>query len=155
MTHDTIAPAVVVNTTSDKTKDHDHVISGTVEAGLVPVVTVDTSATVGTVMVNGDMWDIRISGLSTGTNTVTITATDAAGNVTTKTAVINVVVPDGCFDGTGVVKISDALRALRIAVNLDAATTDDLLHGDVNLDDKIDVSDALQILKKAIGMASF
>ena len=51
------------------------------------------------------------------------------------------------------------LKALRIAVGLVTPTAEERLRGDVAPlgapDDRIDVSDALLILKKAVGLVSF
>jgi len=71
-------------------------------------------------------------------------------------------IADGSFFG-GTVNISDALRALHIAVGLITPTLDDMIRGDVAPlvngipapDDRIGVDDALLILKKAAGLVSF
>ena len=51
--------------------------------------------------------------------------------------------------------ISDAIKALRIAVGLVTPTADDLLHGDVAPlgapDGRIDLADALLIMRNVVG----
>jgi len=71
--------------------------------------------------------------------------------------------PDGDLDGDHFVTIADALRALRITVNLLPQTDSDLLHGDVaprGTDGKsipdgfVNVQDALTILRAVVGLIS-
>jgi len=71
--------------------------------------------------------------------------------------------PDGDLDGNGVVDVADALRALKIAVQLVTATAQDKRHGDVAPfdgagvpvpDNDIGVGDALGILRKVVGLSS-
>ncbi|QEM68605.1 hypothetical protein FO488_10775 [Geobacter sp. FeAm09] len=91
-------------------------------------------------------------------NAVVVTATDQGGN--TATVQRNIVTyPKGDINGDGKVDISDALKALRVAVDLDTVTPALLLSADVAPlvngvpapDGIIDVSDALVILKKVVG----
>lgn len=73
--------------------------------------------------------------------------------------------PDGLLSPEGTsASVADALRALRIAVNLLQPTQDDRNHGDVaplgpdgkpRPDGKIDLQDALVILRKAVGIISW
>ena len=92
-----------------------------------------------------------------------VTATDQAGNVTARTSGITIIFPDGNLKGTGTVDITDALKALRIAVGLIQPSPEEMLHGDVAPligalpvpDNKIDVADALAILRKVVGLATF
>ena len=71
--------------------------------------------------------------------------------------------PDGDLDGDHFITIADALRALRITVNLLPQTDSDLLHGDVaprGTDGKsipdgfVNVQDALTILRAVVGLIS-
>jgi hypothetical protein len=91
----------------------------------------------------------------TGTETLplNIYALDAAGNSSR----------NGDIDGSGMVDIADALKAMRIAVNLDpvpVANSQGLLRGDVAPllrgvsmpDGKIDMDDVLVILMKVTGL---
>ncbi len=55
----------------------------------------------------------------------------------------------GDFDGDGVITVSDALAALRIAAKMADATAKDLEIGDMDKDGNITVSDALAILRIA------
>lgn len=130
----------------------DQSISGTVESGIKPVMTVNGVAYAGTMTVNGSNWSCQVGGLAEGANTITVTATDAAGNVATRTATITTVVANGSFSGLSQPRIEDALKALRIAIGFDQPTAAELLHGDLFDDGKIDVSDAILILKKVVGL---
>ena len=72
-------------------------------------------------------------------------------------------VPDGILTGGTGPSIADALRALRIAAGLITPDTNDLAHGDVaplvagipQPDGKIDISDAIVILRKSVGLVSW
>jgi hypothetical protein len=66
--------------------------------------------------------------------------------------------------GETIPTIADALKALRIAVNLTVASADDMNHGDVaplGLDGMplpdgiIDIQDALVILRKVVGLITW
>lgn len=127
------------------------ILSGTVEAGVVPLLTVGAGVTFGPVTVSGSSWSSRVSGLKEGANTITVTAKDSYGNVTIKTAVIIAVDNNGSFSGKSA-NIEDALKALRMAVGLVIPTAEELLRGDVFEDGRIDVADVILILKKAVGL---
>jgi len=58
----------------------------------------------------------------------------------------------GDFDADGIVTVSDALTALRIAAQLSEADAAAIATGDVDLDGRIDVDDALVILRAAAGL---
>jgi cytochrome c peroxidase len=154
---DTIAPNLAINPVTTRTISGSQAITGTVETGVTPVVKVSTKGSVGTVTLNGANWSCPLTLLETGTNAVTVTATDQAGNITTATASI-FVLGDGIFNGTRNTDISDAIRALRLAVGLITPTADDMLHGDVaplgGPDGKIDIADALLIMKNVVGTVS-
>ena len=70
---------------------------------------------------------------------------------------------DGCLSCGGVVTVTDALRALQIAVGNIVPTPEDFLHLDVAPlvggvpapDGVIDITDALVILQKAVGLINF
>jgi hypothetical protein len=159
ITLDTLAPTLAINpaTTPANTNKKNHTIGGTVETGAT--VTVKMGATSLPVTVNGTAWSAPVTGLVAGANAITVTATDAVGNVATQAATITVTTPDGIMSGGSAAAIGDALKALRIAVGIVQPSSDDLLHGDVAPpgapDDRIDVGDALLILKKAVGLPSF
>lgn len=159
-------PVLTLNAVTSPARLTTQTISGTVELGSVPSVTVNTTATAGPVRTIGgsgiSTWSCDITGLVQGTNTVTVRALDFVFNLTTRTADITVVFPDGNFKGTGIADVSDALKALRIAVGLDLPTENDILHGDVSPfvsgaapDNIITVADALLIMKKVVGLIIF
>lgn len=90
---DTIAPAVAVDSATYEGPDAAQTITGTKEAGLAVTVSVDNSATVGTVTYPGTLagttWSCEISSLPGGNTGVTAAQTDAAGNEGSATATIN------------------------------------------------------------------
>ena len=71
--------------------------------------------------------------------------------------------PTGDLTANGVVDVTDALKALRIALGLDAATPADLTRGDVaplvsgkpQRDGKIDIGDVVVILRKSVGLINW
>lgn len=159
ITLDTVPPALTLDSVGAPVKTSALSVTGTVEAGLTPSVSVSTGAAAGPVKVSlNGTWSTKISGLVSGINTVTATATDAAGNITTASTAINALLPDGSLFG-GAVTVLDALKALQFAVGLISPTPDDLFHGDIAPlgapDGRIDVSDCLLILKKAVGLINF
>ena len=163
ITLDSVPPVLNLNAVTTPTRLSVQTVSGTVEAGITPVVTVTPPATAGLVSVFAGTWSCQVTGLAAGDTTITVTATDLAGNVTGKTSVLTVIFPDGNLKASGSVDITDALKALRIAVGMVQPTPSDLLHGDVaplanNVsapDGRIDVADALLILRKAVGLSIF
>jgi hypothetical protein len=157
ITFDVTPPILSLTPVTSPTGRSNQLLSGAVE----PVATVSISVNGGApVSANrtGALFNAQISGLVDGANTITVTATDPAGNTATVTASVTVVLPTGDLDGGGV-SISDALRALHMAVGLETPTLEYRMRCDVAPlgapDDRIDVSDALLILKKAAGLVNF
>jgi cytochrome c peroxidase len=142
-------------------------ISGTVDLGIIPEVFVSSPATAGQVSAvpgtSMNTWTCTITGFKKGTNTITVDATDVAFNHTAIPVNVFIILPDGAFRGAAVPDVSDALKALRIAVGTSIASKEDMLHGDVAPlldgvpapDGVIDVSDALLILKKVVNLLNF
>jgi hypothetical protein len=160
----TVPPVLTVSPVTSPTGTTNLTITGTVELGSNTQVQTGTGVTAGPISVVGTSWTCNISGLKKGTNDITITATDIASNVTTATASVNVILPDGCFRGTANPDIADAIKALRIAVGTDSASTLDMMHGDVSPlaangipapDGTIDTTDALLILRKIVNLVNF
>ncbi len=69
--------SITFNPVSTPTRNSSQAISGTVDAGLTPVITAVAPATVGFVTVTSATWSAQVSGLVTGANTVTASVTDA------------------------------------------------------------------------------
>jgi cytochrome c peroxidase len=140
-------------------------ISGTVDPGLLPVVVVNTQASVGPVSTSagGTLWSCTISGLSPGANPVTVIASDAAGDIAARTATLFYAPPDGDLTLDGKVDIADALGTLRVAVGLVQPSAEQKLHADVAPlvngvpapNGILDIADALLILRKVVGLVSF
>lgn len=155
---DLTAPAITMEPVVSPARGDTKAISGAVEAGVTPMVTLNGGAPF-PVAVTGSVWSAQVSGLATGTNNITVTATDLVGNATAVTSAVTIVKTDGHFGAPGPVSIADALRALRMAVGLIAPNPTELLQGDCaplgSPDGVIDVADALLILKKTVGLVSF
>ncbi|MDP3879435.1 MAG: cytochrome c peroxidase [Dehalococcoidales bacterium] len=67
---------LTINPVTSPTNVATQTVSGTINEGLSPEITVSTSATVETVTVDGSIWSAEISGLVEGTNTVRASVTD-------------------------------------------------------------------------------
>ncbi len=80
-TVDTIPPSVGINPVSTPTNVSSQTLTGTREENAVVSVAVNTSASAGAIAYpSPTTWSCTISNLATGSNAVTVTATDAAGN---------------------------------------------------------------------------
>lgn len=143
---DITSPALTVTAQSSS------LLSGTGESGAVVTIKDSSGATVGTTVVGSNgVWNLPLTGTEAGP--LNIYALDIAGNSSR----------NGDINGGGAVDIADALKAMRIAVNLDpvpGANSQELLRGDVAPllkgvsmpDGKIDMDDVLVILMKVTGL---
>lgn len=135
-------------------------LSGTVENGS-SVIVKDGTAQIGVVTVADGSWSADLAGVTYNPDTLLAIATDAAGNSTSKTLVYNF--PDGTLNGTGTPTVQDALRTIRIVVNQLAPSAQELAHYDIgplvngkpNPNGKIEIVDAILILRKALGLKSW
>lgn len=135
-------------------------LSGSVEAGS-SVVVKDGSLQIGTVQIISGLWTADLTGVNYIPENLLVVATDAAGNSSVKTLVYNY--PDGTLNGTAKPTIQDALRAIRLVVNNTVPTAQELAHYDIgpllsgkpNPNGKIDLVDAILILRKSLGLKSW
>ena len=90
-----------------------------------------------------------------GEYTLTYSATDSDGHVTTESFTFTVEESriKGDLDGDGEITVSDALAALRIAAKLADETPEAIAIGDADGDGRITVADALAILRVAAKLA--
>lgn len=135
-------------------------ISGTVEAGS-SVVVKDGVNQVGTVQIANGSWSADLTGVNYTPAALLAIATDAAGNSTSKS--LSYSFPDGTLNTTGKPTVKDALRAIQIVVNQLTPTADELAHYDIgplvdgkpNPNGKIEIVDAILILRKSLGLKSW
>jgi cytochrome c peroxidase len=154
---------LTLNQVSSPSNSPVQTISGTVGAGVTPVVLTGSAAAAGPVTVSGGVWSCTISGLLPGANAVTIVALDGTGSLAFKTASLDYEPADGDLNGDGVVDLADALLALRISVGVVQPSAAQKLHADVAPlvngrpapDGSVDISDALTILRKVVGLLTF
>jgi hypothetical protein len=140
-------------------------ITGTKEAGATVQVTVNgVPVPANQVTTTDTTWSTSVAGLASGANTISVTANDLAGGVTTVTGTVTLALPSGIIvAGETAISVADALKALRIAIGLVTPTAAELASGDVAPlvnglpapDGKIDVADALVILRKVVGLEHF
>jgi len=135
-------------------------ISGTVE--LQAGVTVAYgAASFPVTIVNGSpnaTWSADLSAGNYDPATIKITATDPAGNPSVRTG-LTYTPPTGDINGDGPVNILDARYALQCVVGLATPAAAEIQRGDIgpllngkaNPDGKIDLVDAMLILRKALG----
>lgn len=82
-------PLITISPVKTPTVLASQTVSGTRESGALIAVTVDTSAVAGAVIYpTATTWSCTITGLTEGTNTITVTATDPAGLTSRATATI-------------------------------------------------------------------
>ncbi|WP_223913371.1 dockerin type I repeat-containing protein [Geobacter sp. AOG1] len=157
ITYDVTPPTLTVNPVTGYYPER---LSGTVETGAT-VTTSDKNGPVGRVVIESSVWNADLSGVSYDSATLRITAVDAAGNQSTRGLVVHE--PDGDLNDDGSVTMADALLAIRIVTGGAVPTADNLAHGDIgpllagrpNPNGKIDLVDALLILRRAVGLSSW
>jgi hypothetical protein len=116
---DTVPPMISVDATTVFTQNDSQTISGGMEDGAAVSVTA-ASGSAGVVNSTATTWNCTISSLSAGVNTITVTATDAAGNSTMKQPVITYDITPP----TGTVSINQGAEAtgtLEVTLSLSAA----------------------------------
>lgn len=77
---DLTPPAVTLTSVASPTALTSQLLSGTVEAGASVSLTLTPAGTTGSATVTGGTWTYTLSGLQAGSNSLSIVATDAAGN---------------------------------------------------------------------------
>lgn len=92
---DTTPPALTLNAPPASTSAANLALSGTVEAGATVKVSVNGGIAVGAT-VSGTAWSASV-GLAAGSNAITVTAADGAGNLTTLNATVALVIPATTF----------------------------------------------------------
>ncbi len=134
--HDDIKPVINVDANVKKVAKTGapEAITGTVEAGVTPTMTVNGAAYSAPVTVNGSAWSCTVDDLKPGDNIIRVEARDLCGNVNFEDFHIFVIEADAELDGVFGVTAADALKALRIAVGLDIPAFADIFHGDLYAD---------------------
>ncbi|MGK3124520.1 Ig-like domain-containing protein, partial [Candidatus Pantoea formicae] len=101
---DSIAPLVVtdlvvnnnssgsnVPVTSGSTNDNTPVLTGTAESGAI-ITVYDGNTVLGTTVATGGVWSFTTSTLTSGSHSFSVTATDAAGNVSDKSTAVPITI---------------------------------------------------------------
>lgn len=135
-------------------------LSGTVEPGS-SIVVKDGASQFSTAVITDGSWIANLTGVNYNPESLLVVATDAAGNSTSKALVYNF--PDGTLNGTGKPTVQDALRTIRMVVNQSIPSALELAHYDIgplvggkpNPNGKIEIVDAILILRKALGLKSW
>ncbi len=113
-----------INPVMSPTSLASQIISGTVDSGAIPAVTVNTAATVGPVTVNDTMWSCEIGNLAEGANEITVSALIEEA-LATVTAIIEFNSPPQAMDDS-------ATTELNASVVVDVLANDTDLHGTLN-----------------------
>lgn len=88
-TADTTPPTLTVNPAPAVTASPTLVLSGSLENGATLTVTTDTAAVAGTPQISATgTWTVTVAALAAGVNGITVTATDTAGNITTRSLAV-------------------------------------------------------------------
>lgn len=165
VTYDSVAPSIAITVPNqDGTNTSGRIdLQGTVADALtaVSVIISDGTNLYTPTVING-IFQQTITFPTDGNYVITTTATDEAGNHSLAQRNINYV-KWGDLDSSGVVDVSDALRALRIAAGLIQPAAIDLGRGDVaplvngkpQPDGTIDIGDVVVILRKSVGLISW
>ena len=161
----TAPPSLTLDPVATPSNNPVQTISGSVEPGLTPVVSVSSAASVGAVSVDAGTgnWSCTVSGLVTGTNAITVVAVDNLGGLSLRSVSVDFEPSDGDASRDGSVDLSDALLTLRVAVGLVQPGAAQRLRADVAPlvngvpapDGRVDVADALTILRKVVALADF
>jgi predicted outer membrane repeat protein len=137
-------------------------LTGTVSSDHPPVgVSIAFEGETYTPQVTGGAFRQELSLTAEKSFPIVVTATDANARIAVaQRNVIFSMTASGDMNGDGVVDIADALLAMKASVNLMTPTADELKWGDVaplvngvpEPDGKIDIEDAMLILRKAAGL---
>jgi hypothetical protein len=165
---DSTIPTVAINAPTSPTNTNSQLISGTADDanGIGTVNIAVNGADQGLAVVTGNTWSFTVTNLAPITpNAIVATAVDPAGNQASANASITFTPPaDGRISSLGAAEpsITDALMALRHAVNLIVLTPEQFAHGDVapldpvtgipNPNGVVDIADALVILRRVVGL---
>jgi cytochrome c peroxidase len=150
--HDNIKPVIHVDANVKKAARFGapEAITGTVEAGITPTMTLNGAPYTTPVTANGSAWSCTVDDLKIGDNIIRVEARDLCENVDFEDFHIFVIKADGELDGHVGVTVADALKALRFSVGLDIPKIEDEFHADFLGDHFIDLGDAIFILRKAV-----
>ncbi|MBK5277181.1 MAG: Ig-like domain-containing protein [Desulfuromonadales bacterium] len=151
----TLVPASITVTGQSFLASAPFAVSGTVSLSSGGISLPSALFTLAGPLPMGTVYSVRVTGVK-----------DLTGNLMTDKIWSFTTMPDGILipGESGVTTIADALKVLRIAVNLIPPTQDDKNHGDVaplgpdgkpQPDGNIDIQDALVILRKAVGLVSW
>ena len=106
-----------------------------------------------TATLNGEAYAAGAEISAPGEYTLVVTNGDKSATVSFTIKAGAPAVKRGDMDGDNEITVADALRALRIAAKLVAATDNDVATGDIDKDGDITVADALKILRVAAKLA--
>jgi cytochrome c peroxidase len=150
--HDNIKPNIHIDANVKKVAKFGalEAITGTVDAGITPTMTLNGAAYSAPVTTNGSAWSCTVDDFKLGDNIIRVEARDLCENVNFEDFHIFVIKADGELDGHVGVTVGDALKALRFSVGLDNPKIEDVFHADFLGDNFIDIADAIFILKKAV-----
>jgi hypothetical protein len=168
---ESIPPTLTLTTATARTILTTHTLTGTVSdnlPGVTVTVTVGTASPAAATLVGSAAntaipWSFTATGLSAGSNDITVTATDAAGNTSPVSGTITVY-HAGVVNVDGTIGIADALQSLHFVLGLSTPTPEQFTRSDVapidmtstphqpKPDGKLDIDDIIVMLRRAAGL---
>lgn len=148
ITYDNIPPQLTLDAAALTTRNPEQTLSGTVEAGCTVSAQCATALAAPVAYPTAGTWTVTVSALTPGQNAVTVRATDAAGNVTTRGAAITLEVDPGDANIDTVVDLADAILILQVAAGTvpDFPTASSAV-ADFNGDGQVGLPDALYLFQ--------
>ena len=110
ITYDGTAPDVAITSTAQTVNTATFTLTGTTEAGATVDVLKAGTSTIGTASVTGTDWTFATT-LTEGTNLFTVTASDAAGNVSEVSAAVSITLDSTAVDAPSISISPDAVTA--------------------------------------------
>jgi hypothetical protein len=162
---ESIPPTVTLNPVTSMTILPSQTLTGTVSdnrpGASVEVIIGSSPPAVATL--NGINWSYTVANLAIGSNTITVTATDAAGNTATVPETTITRFHPGPANRDGTISIIDAQQSLNFVLGLATPTSEQVVRSDVapidmtthqpKPDGKLDIDDVLIMLRRAVGLA--
>ncbi|TWJ17309.1 hypothetical protein JN12_03084 [Geobacter argillaceus] len=167
VTIDSTPPTVTIAPVTSPTTQTSQTLTGTVTDNLQissVMVKVGTSAPLVATIV-GTTWSCAVSNLALGSNLITVTARDNAGNTVTTNPVTITRVNTGSTPDERAITIADSIHLFRLVLGFEKPTPEQMIRFDVapidmttnppqsKPDGKLDIDDVIVMLRRAVGFS--